>query len=58
MGVVIETCAKYPGGRTRIRGTDLFIGQSPISVISGGRFKGDQKSESFYRARSRLPATG
>jgi hypothetical protein len=25
MGVVIETCAKYPGGPTRIRGTDIYI---------------------------------
>jgi hypothetical protein len=24
MGVVIETCVKYPGGRTRIRGTDVL----------------------------------
>ena len=26
MGVVIEICIKYPGGRTRIRGTDIRAG--------------------------------
>jgi hypothetical protein len=25
MGVVIETCVKYPGGRTRIRGTEVVL---------------------------------
>jgi hypothetical protein len=26
MGVVIEICIKYPGGPTRMRGTDVRIG--------------------------------
>jgi hypothetical protein len=25
MGVVIEICVKYPGGRTRLRVTDIYI---------------------------------
>jgi hypothetical protein len=25
MGVVIETCVKYPGGRSRIRVTDIYF---------------------------------
>jgi hypothetical protein len=25
MGVVIEICVKYPGGRPRIRGTDIAL---------------------------------
>jgi hypothetical protein len=26
MGVVIETCVKYPGGPTRMNATDLVMG--------------------------------
>jgi hypothetical protein len=25
MGVVIEICVKYPGGPTRIKGTDMLL---------------------------------
>ena len=28
MGVVIETCVKYPGGPTRMNATDLYIHNS------------------------------
>jgi hypothetical protein len=32
MGVVIEICVKYPGGRTRNRGTDMV----PVFIRSTG----------------------
>ena len=40
MGVVIETCTKYPGGRTRIRGADVTAipqrTQVSVRVYSNG----------------------
>jgi hypothetical protein len=36
MGVVIETCAKHPGGRTRIRVTDV----APLVFQGGGDGRG------------------
>ena len=34
MGVVIEICIKYPGGRTRIRGTDIYLQHPAVSATS------------------------
>jgi hypothetical protein len=31
--VVIETCIKYPGGPTRIRGADIYIDIIQYSII-------------------------
>ena len=33
MGVIIETCVKYPGGRTRIRGTDMIAKKITVLVL-------------------------
>jgi hypothetical protein len=37
MGVVIETCVKYPGGPTRIKGTEYIISNLSYSstVVPG-----------------------
>jgi hypothetical protein len=35
MGVVIEICVKYPGGRTRIKGTDIRNILARSSCIGG-----------------------
>ena len=39
MGVVIEICVKYPGGPTRIRGTDISdrINSSRTWLFTSGR---------------------
>ena len=37
MGVVIETCIKYPGGRTRIRVTDIElqgVSEVPADILN------------------------
>jgi hypothetical protein len=34
MGVVIEICAKYPGGPTRMRGTDIYTSQVGFPIGS------------------------
>jgi hypothetical protein len=36
MGVVIEICIKYPGGRTRIRVTDMQVRIKECSLKVGG----------------------
>jgi hypothetical protein len=35
MGVVIEICIKYPGGPTRIRGTDMALLSMILPTIVG-----------------------
>jgi hypothetical protein len=33
MGVVIETCVKYPGGPTRNKGTDIHLLPSYLYLV-------------------------
>ena len=35
MGVVIETCIKYPGGPTRMTGTDILVAIAGHAAYSG-----------------------
>jgi hypothetical protein len=58
MGVVIETCIKYPGGPTRNRGTDMRsalgveligIGTSGVVIQSGSDDFGSSSSH-FFRS--------
>ena len=36
MGVVIEMCIKYPGGPTRIKGTDISLDGTRITIYIRG----------------------
>jgi hypothetical protein len=35
MGVVIETCVKHPGGRTRKKGADISEAQAGAGINTG-----------------------
>jgi hypothetical protein len=45
MGVVIEICIKYPGGRTRIRGTDIIV--QPIMYVAPAPGMGDPQPRPY-----------